>query len=253
MKSSKDISSKIVLITGGNSGIGFACAKQFASTDYTTILTGRRRLAGENAVEELNKLGGDAYFLECDFKYGDQIKSLFDNIKKTYNRLDIAINSAGIEGKPFTKLTDYPEKIWDDVIQVNLKAMWLCLKYEIDLMLPYQRGTIVNIASLAGLKASLTGGAAYTASKHGVVGLTRSAAREFASQNIRVNCLCPALIKTSMAERVIENIDEIGAQDHPIGRVGLPRDVAQAAYWFCSDQSSFITGISVPIDGGIMA
>lgn len=253
MKESKNPSPKIVLITGGNSGIGLACAEQFASPDYITIITGRRKPEGTQAVAKLKSLGGNAIFIPCDFKDNKQIQSLFNEIKNKFNHLDYAINNAGIEGQPFTKITDYPEHIWDDVIQVNLKAVWLCMKYELELMLPRKQGAIVNISSLAGLKASLTGGAAYTASKHGVVGLTRSAAKEFAADKIRINCVCPALIKTPMAENIIDDLDKIGAQHHPIGRIGLPHDVAQAAHWLCTDKASFITGVSIPVDGGLMA
>ncbi len=253
MQESQNNKHKIVLVTGGNSGIGLACAQQFAKPDYTTIITGRRKQEGALAVENINDLGGNAIFMPCDFKENTQIQSLFKEIKDTFNHLDYAINNAGIEGQSFTKIIDYPEHIWDDVIQVNLKAVWLCMKYEIDLMLPRHKGSIVNISSLAGLKASLTGGAAYTASKHGVVGLTRSTAKEFADKNIRVNCVCPALIKTPMAESIINNIDEVGAQHHPLGRIGLPQDVAQAAYWLCTENASFITGASIPVDGGLMA
>lgn len=244
---------KVALVTGGSSGIGYACAASFAREGATVIITGRDMQKGRAAAETLSKFGWRVSFLACDFREGGQIATLFSKIKTDHQRLDFAVNSAGIEGKPFTKLTEYPEPVWDEVLQVNLKAVWLCLKYEIELMRG-QGGAIVNVASLAGLQASLTGGAAYTASKHGVVGLTRAAAKEFADETIRVNCVCPALIKTPMAEAVLsEGLEELGAKHHPIGRIGQPQDVASAVLWLCSPDSSFITGVALPVDGGILA
>jgi NAD(P)-dependent dehydrogenase (short-subunit alcohol dehydrogenase family) len=246
-----ELNDKIALVTGGNSGIGLACAERFVALGANVVITGR---SVDKAQEALERLGRRASFLPCDLRDGDQIRALFEQIRQQHGRLDIAVNNAGVEGKSFTKLVEYPEEIWDEVIQVNLKAVWLCMKGEIELMLRAGSGAIVNVSSLAGLKASLSGGAAYTASKHGVVGLTRSAAKEYAANRIRVNCVCPALIRTPMAEAVIpEGLDELGAKHHPVGRIGEPEDVASAVAWLCSDVSSFLTGISVPVDGGLLS
>lgn len=244
---------KIAIVTGGTSGIGLSCARAFADAGATVIVCGSSKEKGHAALHELGP-ERDAHFIVSDFRRSDDIQALFDEVERRFGRIDIAVNNAGIEGKSYTAITEYPEDVWDDVIQVNLKAVWLCMKREIALMLPAGGGSIVNVSSLAGLRASMSGGAAYTASKHGVVGLTRSAAREFAAQGIRVNCLCPALIKTPMAEAVIpDGLDELGARHHPIGRIGYPADVSSAAIWLCSSSSAFITGVSLPIDGGYSA
>lgn len=248
-----DARGKVVLVTGGTSGIGLACARAFALLGTRVVITGSSAHKGRQALDAFEP-SEDVQFIAADFRSNDQIRALFDQIAVRYGRLDCAVNNAGIEGQPFTQLTDYPERIWDEVIQINLKAVWLCMQREIEAMLAHGSGSIVNVASLAGLQASMSGGSAYTASKHGVVGLTRSAAKEYAARGIRVNCLCPALIKTPMAEAVIpEGLDELGARHHPIGRIGYPTDVAAAAIWLCSEASAFVTGISLPIDGGLSA
>lgn len=248
-----DARGKVVLVTGGTSGIGLSCARAFAALGARVVISGSSADKGRQAVATFDR-DEDATFIAADFRSNEQIRALFDQIAERYGRLDCAINNAGIEGQSYTQLTDYPERIWYEVIQINLTAVWLCMQREIDAMLARGSGCIVNIASLAGLQASMSGGSAYTASKHGVVGLTRSAAKEYAAQGIRVNCLCPALIKTPMAEAVIpEGLDELGAKHHPIGRIGYPTDVAAAAVWLCSEASAFITGISLPIDGGLSA
>jgi NAD(P)-dependent dehydrogenase (short-subunit alcohol dehydrogenase family) len=248
-----DYQDKIVLVTGGTSGIGLETARKFAAVCAQVIITG----SSEDKAQQALRSFADSQkveFIRSDFRSNDSIHALFDAITSRHGRIDYAVNNAGIEGKPFTRITDYPEDVWDDVMQVNLKAVWLCMKRELSLMRTAGGGAIVNVSSLAGLQASMSGGAAYTASKHGVVGLTRSAAKEYAAEGIRVNCLCPALIKTPMSEAVIpEGLEELGARHHPIGRIGFPSDIASAAIWLCSEASAFITGISLPIDGGLIA
>jgi NAD(P)-dependent dehydrogenase (short-subunit alcohol dehydrogenase family) len=249
-----DFNNKTVLITGGTSGIGRACVQLFAAYGAEVIIVGRQEEEAHKIIHENTQQNSKVHFIFCDFKETQQIKKLFLEVRDRFKHLDIAINNAGIEGKSFTKLVDYSEEIWDEVIQVNLKAVWLCLKEEISIMLQGLGGVIINVSSLAGLKASLTGGVAYTASKHGVVGLTRSAAKEYAAKNIRVNCVCPAIIKTPMAVHVLGNeVDTYGAAHHPIGRVGLPEEVASTILWLASPKSSFITGSIIPIDGGVSA
>lgn len=248
-----DFHDKIVLVTGGTSGIGLETARQFAAAGARVVITGSSGDKAQLALASFTE-GQRVEFIQSDFRDNHSIHALFNAIESRYGSLDYAVNNAGIEGKPFTRITEYPEHIWDDVMQVNLKAVWLCMKRELTLMQANGGGAIVNVASLAGLQASMSGGAAYTASKHGVVGLTRSAAKEYASVRIRVNCLCPALIKTPMSEAVIpDGLEALGARHHPIGRIGYPSDIASAAMWLCSGASEFITGISLPIDGGLFA
>jgi NAD(P)-dependent dehydrogenase (short-subunit alcohol dehydrogenase family) len=175
---------------------------------------------------------------------------------ETYGGLDYAFNNAGIEGTPLVSTTNYDEGTWDQVIDINLKGVWLCMKYEILPMLKRGRGAIVNMSSVAGLRGGRAMGVAYFASKHGVIGLTKTSALEFALQGIRINAVCPAWIETAMANRVFFYDEVIGKQAPetlPIGRIGKPEEVAAAVLWLCSDAASFVTGHALPIDGGILA
>jgi NAD(P)-dependent dehydrogenase (short-subunit alcohol dehydrogenase family) len=243
---------KIILVTGGTSGIGAACALAFAKEGAKVIIAARNPVKAKTTLKKIQERGGNAEFLKVDLSQRDQIKNLFDSISTKYGRLDYAVNNAGIEGQPFTKIIDYPEKIWDEVINLNLTAMWLCVKNELNLMLKQLSGTIINISSIAGLQASLTAGAAYTASKHGVVGLTKSAALEYVDKGIRVNAICPAIIHTELAEKVLGNQIHEAGKLHPIGRLGKPEEVADSVLWLSSNKASFITAIVLPMDGGLM-
>lgn len=245
---------KVVLVTGGNSGIGKATALMFGSLGAQVIITGRRKHENSEVVNYIQSHGGEAVSFNADISKPEEIKLLFEQIKSSFGRLDIAVNCAGIEGKSFTDMLHYPDDIWEEVIRTNLSGTWYCMKNEVKMMLGAKQGAIVNVSSLAGLTASLTGGVAYTASKHGVVGLTKAAAKEYAKQNIRINVVCPALIKTPLVEDLIKNLGENKFDNvHPIGRLGLPEEVAEAICWLCSDSSSFLTGVALPLDGGVMA
>ena len=247
-------SGKVALITGGNSGIGKACAKLFSSHGATVIITARREKEGFETVDEIQKAGGHCEFFKCDLTNHLEIKALFELIHEKHKRIDYAVNNAGIEGKSFTRLTDYPEEVWDEVMTVNLKSVWLCLKYEITQMLKQNNGgAIVNVSSTAGLRASYSGGCAYTASKHALVGLTKTAAIEYAKEKVRVNVVCPAFVHTPMAEAVMQDKLQDVAKIHPLNRLCQPEEVANAVYWLCSNSASFITGTALPVDGGVMA
>lgn len=243
----------VVLITGGNSGIGAACAFRFAHEGYTVAICGRRELECKKIVNDLRSRGATADYLITDLAEPQQITELFLWLDSTFHRLDCLINNAAIEGETFTKTADYSEAIFDQVLAINLKAPWLCMKLAINRMEKYKKGAILNVCSLAGLRSSITAGCAYTASKHALVGLTKVAAKEYALDNIRVNAVCPGFVQTPLADTVLGDKINKFAQMHPIGRICESDEVVNAIYWLCSDEASFITGITLPIDGGLMA
>jgi NAD(P)-dependent dehydrogenase (short-subunit alcohol dehydrogenase family) len=195
--------------------------------------------------------GGDALFVRTDMKEPAEIAALVARTVEQFGKLNYAFNNAGIEGDPFVPLVESSEATWDEVIAINLTGVYLCMKHEIPHILK-TRGAIVNMASVAGLTGGRVG-TAYFASKHGVVGLTRAAAIEYAAQDIRINAVAPAVIRTEMAERAFFHDEALGAQVtamHPMGRVGKPEEVAEAVLFLCSKGSSFTTGHVLPIDGG---
>ncbi|MBE8595497.1 SDR family NAD(P)-dependent oxidoreductase [Xenorhabdus sp. BG5] len=241
---------KVVLITGGTAGIGLATAIEFAKRDARVLLVGRNVDKGSKAIAQMPH-NANCEFYSADMSKRSDIKRLFSYIKEHYGRLDIAVNNAGMFGVSFTKITEYPDEVWDEVIATNVTGVYQCMKYEIPLM-AQSGGAIVNVASVSGLKANYAGGGAYTASKHAVVGLTKSAALEMAKSNIRVNAVCPGLIRTDMSVSVFgDNLDAYG-DTHPIGRIGEAEEVANAIVWLSSNKAEFITGCCLPVDGGLM-
>ncbi|HEV8129619.1 MAG TPA: SDR family oxidoreductase [Acidobacteriota bacterium] len=245
---------RVVVITGGNSGIGRAAALAFAREGAKVVLAARRVEEGNETLALVSKAGGEGIFVRTDVSQAREVEALIDKAVGSYGRLDYAFNNAGIEGTPFVNTADYAEETWDRVINVNLKGIWLCMRYEIPQMLKQPGAAIVNMSSVAGLVGGPVG-AGYHASKHGVIGLTRAAALEYAPQGLRINAVCPAVIQTPMAERLLQEPEteaQITAM-HPLGRVGTPEEVAEAVVWLCSDAASFITGHALPIDGGFLA
>jgi NAD(P)-dependent dehydrogenase (short-subunit alcohol dehydrogenase family) len=209
---------------------------------------------GQQTVHLLTEEGGEAIFVRTDVSKAVEVQALISTAVETYGRLDCAHNNAGISGGLSARTAEYPEERWHQVIAVNLTGVWLCMKYEIPQMLHHGGGTIVNTASAAGLVGG-RGMSAYVASKHGVVGLTKTAALEYAQQGIRVNCVCPGVIHTPMTERGLSD-PELRARIiamEPIGRVGTPEEVAEAVVWLCSDAASFVTGHTMSVDGGFVA
>jgi NAD(P)-dependent dehydrogenase (short-subunit alcohol dehydrogenase family) len=250
----KQLESKVALVTGGNSGLGRAIAIEFSREGAKVVVAARRVSEGEETVAMIRDQGGEAIFVETDVSSTADVKAMVDACISEYGALDCAVNNAGVLGTPFTPLADYDEDVWDKVIDVNLKGVWLCMKYQIPQMLERGGGSIVNMSSVAGLKGSRVG-SAYNASKHGVVGVTKAAALEYAPQGIRVNALCPAVIDTPMADGAFFQDPDLQAritEMHPIGRLGRPGEVAAAALWLCSDSASFVTGIAHPVDGGFL-
>ena len=250
----KELEGKIGLVTGGTSGIGRDTAILFATSGAKVVVSGRREKEGEETVKLIRDAGDDGVFVKADVSQATDVEALIRKVVERFGRLDIAFNNAGIEGV-WVPIVRQSEEDWDRTIAVNLKGVWLCLKYEIRQMLIQSGGgAIVNMASVTGLTGS-AGAAAYSASKHGVIGLTKSAALENAKSGIRINAVCPAVIETSMADRLFSapKVNEYVLGCHPIGRFGKPAEIAEAVLWMCSDRASFMTGQSLVLDGGFLA
>lgn len=249
------VEGKVALVTGSGSGIGRETAFAFAREGARVVVSDINREGGEATVSRIRDTGGDATFVAADVAKTADVEALIRQTVALYGRLDCAHNNAGIEGE-LTRTADYSEEMFDRVIAVNLKGVWLCMKYEIIQMLSQGGGAIVNTASVAGL-AGAPNLSAYAASKHGVSGLTRTAALEYARQNIRINAVCPGVIRTPMVERAfhVSNPESEAriSRIEPIGRLGEPREIAEAVVWLASDAASFVTGHTMPVDGGMMA
>jgi NAD(P)-dependent dehydrogenase (short-subunit alcohol dehydrogenase family) len=245
---------KVALVTGAGSGIGRASASVFAREGAKVVVADVVVEGGEETVSLIKRAGGEAMFVRADVSKAAEVEALVNTIVAAYGRLDCAHNNAGIAGKAFT-IADDTEENWDRIMAINLKGVWLCMKYEIPQMLKQGGGAIVNTASDAGL-IGLRRGGSYVASKHGVVGLTKTAALEYAKAGIRVNAVCPGPIDTPMlqqgASRRPQIIEKMVAAQ-PGGRLGRPEEIAEAAVWLCSEAASFVTGLPMPVDGGYMA
>lgn len=243
---------KVVIVTGGASGIGRAAAIAFAKKGAKVAVADWTE--NQETVELITASGGEAIFIKCDVSKADDVKAMVEKTVATFGRLDYAFNNAGIEGAA-APTKDCTEENWDKTIGVNLKGIWLCMKYEIPEILKQGKGAIVNCASVAGL-VGFGGVPAYVASKHGVVGLTKTAALECAQLGIRVNAVCPGVIQTPMIDRLTgtnkEAIDQFTKLE-PVGRFGQPEEIANAVVWLCSDKASFVTGHAMAVDGGFVA
>jgi NAD(P)-dependent dehydrogenase (short-subunit alcohol dehydrogenase family) len=242
---------KVALITGGGSGIGRATALRIAQEGAKIMIADYVPEGAQRVVKAIKDAGGEASCVAADVSIGKQVEMAVDETVGTYGRLDYAFNNAGIEGT-IAETIEYPEDSFDRTIAINLKGVWLGMKYEIAQMLKNGGGAIVNTASTLGLVA-LEGASAYNAAKHGVVGLTKTAALEFAQKNIRVNCVCPGFIRTAMVERAMDKgavAEEQMIAIEPIGRLGKPEEIAEGVLWLFSDAASFVTGHSLTIDGG---
>ena len=245
---------KVSLITGGGSGIGKASALAFAREGSKVVVADVNVDGGEQTVRLIQDTGGEATFVRADVSISSDVSDMVSHAVQTYNRLDCAFNNAGVSGGP-GRVHEYTEENWSRVLNINLTGVWLCMKYEIIQMLNQGGGAIVNTASVMGL----VGGSrspAYGATKHGVVGLTKTAAVDYAHEAIRVNAVCPGYIRTPMIEQGVlldPGGEERVVSRHPMHRLGTPEEVAEAVVWLCSDAASFVTGHAMAVDGGYVA
>jgi NAD(P)-dependent dehydrogenase (short-subunit alcohol dehydrogenase family) len=242
---------RVVLVTGGASGIGRASCLAFACERARVVAADVAVEGGEETASMARQAGGEAIFVRADVSKASDVDALMANIMEKYGRLDCAHNNAGIAG-PMARTADCSEQDWDDVIRVNLKGVWLCMRREIAEMAKQRSGVIVNTASTAGLRGTRFA-CAYAAGSHGVVGLTKSAALEYAMDGIRINAVCPGIVDTPMIRRHIGGDAKREAQfkaASPVGRMAAPGEIAQAVVWLCSDAASYLTGHALVLDGG---
>lgn len=243
---------KVAIVTGGSFGIGRAAAIAFAERGAKVVIADW--VEDNETLNAIKSAGGDAIFIKCDVSSDESVRSMVDKTIAQYGKLDYAFNNAGVEGlsAPTHECTN---ENWDKTIGINLKGVWLCMKYEIPHMIKLGKGAIVNNASIAGL-VGFANIPAYVASKHGILGLTKNTALEYAKSGIRVNAVCPGVIKTAMIDRFTGKDKVVEKQFEsmePVGRMGQPEEVAQAVIWLCSDAASFVTAHPMAVDGGWVA
>ncbi len=242
---------KVALVTGGSSGIGRATAIKFGERGAKVVVAARREKEGQETIEMVKKAGGEAIFVQTDVRIASQVENMVQQTVKQYGRLDIAFNNAGVGGI-MARLVRTSEEIFNELVDTNFKGVWLCMKYEIPVMLQQGGGVIINNASIAGV-ATAERLAVYSASKHAVVALTNAAAREYGGDNIRVVCICPGWIKTRMTDelRSRKDADSIIYASIPMKRMGEPEEVAEMVIWLASDAASYVNGGAFIISGGM--
>lgn len=249
------LENKVVIVTGASSGIGQQSAYALAREGASIVAADVNLKGGEETTQQILENGGKALFIQADITRADEVESIVKAALDHFGRLDCAVNNAGISGDHQVRIHEYDDEWFDRVIAVNLKGVWLCMKAELKVMMMQGRGVIVNVASVAGLIGSPKG-AAYSASKHGVVGLTRSAAVEYAKLGIRVNAVCPAYTDTPMVSNMVETnlaLERLTLSGIPMKRLGRPEEIAEGVVWLCSEASSFVTGHALTLDGGLTA
>lgn len=242
---------KSVIVTGAASGIGKAAAELFAREGARVVVSDIHEAEGEAVVASIRAQGGEALFVKADVSNPSDMEKLVQETVKAYGRLDIAVNNAGISGEQ-SPIADLSIEGWEQVIRVNLNGVFYGMKYQIEAMLKNGGGSIVNISSILGA-VGFAGAAAYTSAKHGLLGLTQTAAIEYSAQNIRVNAVGPAFIDTPMLKALDEEMKKAVVALHPIGRLGRSEEVAELILWLGSDKSSFVSGSYYPIDGGYLS
>jgi NAD(P)-dependent dehydrogenase (short-subunit alcohol dehydrogenase family) len=241
---------KTAVVTGAGSGIGRASAIAFAKEGARVMVSDIDTKGGEETVNLIQAFGGVAQFFQCDVSKSNQVEGLMKEVIKSFGRLDFAVNNAGISMRPGLT-ADIDEEEWDRVISINLKSVWLCMKYEIPMMLNNGGGAIINMSSLAGIRGRAHT-IAYSASKHGIIGMTKTAALEYAQKGIRINAICPGLTESGMTAGLSERSElaEKLIQKIPMGHMGLSENIADAVTWLCTDSTSFMTGQVIVVDGG---
>jgi NAD(P)-dependent dehydrogenase (short-subunit alcohol dehydrogenase family) len=249
------VKGKVVLITGGSSGIGEATARLFASQGSKVVLSARGSENGVAVAADIDSSGGHAEFIQADVSRAEDVENLIEEILNRHGRVDCAFNNAGIVGT-HGPLADYADTDWDSVIQTNLSGVYYCMKHELRAMLANGGGAIVNNASIMGHRGNPVFGPAYGASKHGVIGLTKTAALQYADKDIRINAVSPGVIETPMVAADMGSdsaVYDMVRAWHPMGRLGKTAEVASAVYWLCSEGAGFVTGQAIGIDGGSAA
>jgi NAD(P)-dependent dehydrogenase (short-subunit alcohol dehydrogenase family) len=245
---------KVAIITGGSSGIGKATAVALAKEGVRVVIAARRAKESEETLELVKKAGSDGIFVKTDVSREDEVEQLVELAVGKYGRLDYAFNNAGIEGEP-ASLVDQTSTVFDSVMNINVKGVWLSMKYEIPQMLKNGGGSIVNMSSAAGV-IGFAQMPIYVASKHAVLGLTKSAALEYAKSGIRINAVAPGAIETDMLQRTVDANPQLKEKFNamtPIGHIGKPEEIANAVVWLLSDKASFVTGHTLLVDGGVVS
>jgi NAD(P)-dependent dehydrogenase (short-subunit alcohol dehydrogenase family) len=249
----KEFEGKIALVTGSTSGLGLDVAKELANRGATVILSGRREALGKKALSEIAKISPTSTFIRCDISKPTEIIALFSEIQTKYGKLDLAVNNAGLLGT-IAMIEKYPDDMAQSVIDTNVTGTWFCLKEEVKMM-KANGGSIVNVGSATSL-VGYKGNAVYSATKHAIVGLTKSIALEYAHKKIRVNAICPGVIETDMSDIILnafgkpEETKKAIEGMHPLGRMAKPEEIALACIWLLGEASSFVTGVALPVDGG---
>ncbi len=243
---------KVALVTGAGSGIGRQAALNFARHGARVVAADIAEEGGNETVAIIKKTGGEALFFKADVSKSADVQAMVNKTVEAFGRLDFAFNNAGIEGPSVENFYDYTEEAFDMLLRTNLKGVFLSMKYELPIMIKQGRGVIVNNSSIAGL-VGLPGMPGYSAAKFGVIGMTKAAAVQHSKQGVRINAVCPGVIRTPMIDRLTGKnpaAEAAYAAGHPIGRMGEPEEIGDAVIYLCSDAASFITGVALPVDGG---